>query len=112
MKTVTTYPHGVIFYWKYLCVKNHCTQGGTNPTNIYYRYTSFPNCVHFQLYLFWRKVNFRKLKNLLGEKKKIAITFSYCRLSYPNFACRVGLKYFLYDIIYSCCLPVFEKTQL
>ena len=84
-------PHSVIFYYKYLCIKNPCTQGGTNPTNIYTTCTHFfPNCVNFQLYLdfFLAQGDFSKNeKNLLGEVKIIffAITFSYCRLSSPNF---------------------------
>ena len=50
MKTVTTYPMEV-FLLEIPVHQHPCTQGGTNPTNIYNRYTSFPNYVNFQLYL-------------------------------------------------------------
>ena len=58
---------------------------------------------------------FENVKKLLGEVKISfwAITFCYCRIWSPNFACRVGLKCFSSDITEnSCCLLVFEKTQL
>ena len=58
---------------------------------------------------------FENVKNLLGEVKIcfLAITYFYYRLSYPYFAYRVGLKYFIYNVTHSsCCLPVFEKTQM
>ena len=58
--------------------------------------------VHFISQLYVSEVGarwiFENVKNLLGEETNIlfffAITFPYCRLSSPNFACRVGLKYY------------------
>ena len=65
---------------------------------------------------FWRTVNCRKCIFKITQRGKsqfLAITVSYCRISSPNFACRIGLICFSYDITEnSCCLLVFEKTQL
>ena len=109
---VTTWPM-VVFFTRNTCASKTLAHKAVliPPIYMYYRCTSFPipNSVNFQLYLDIFGVN------LLGEIKIIflAITFSYCRLLSPNFACRVGLKYFLYDIAHnSCCCLVFEKTQL
>ena len=58
---------------------------------------------------------FENVNKLLEEVKNrfLAITFSYCRIWSPNFACRVGLKCFSSDITENFyCLLVFEKTQL
>ena len=58
---------------------------------------------------------FRKCKKLLEQVKIrfLAITFSFSRIWSPNFRCRVVLKCFSSDITEnSCCLLVFEKTQL
>ena len=65
---------------------------------------------------FWRKVNLRKCKKITQIGKNLLFghnSFLLPSISSPNFACRYGLKYFLYDITHnSCCLPVFAKTQL
>ena len=123
MKTVTTYPMVVFFNRNSCASKNFSHKAVLIPT-IYYMYTSFPNCVNFLLYSGYllAQGEFPRENNLLGELIIcfLTITFSYCCLSSPNFACKVGLKYFLYDITHnSCCLPgffcfglFFKKTQL
>ena len=112
--TCNNLPHGGIFFTRNTCASKTLSHKAVLIPTIYTTGTH-----HFSIVsigYFWRKVNFRKCKKFTRRGKNhcfLAIIFSTCRLSSPNFACRVCLKYFLYDITHnSGCLPYFEKTQL